>query len=105
MIKMALLPIRIRIWLSRPNTIKRIKPKKYIECSSDDEVDDVKLALMVKNIIGMLKKLNKEGIKFYSRKNNFFISSKRRSISDMDFYNFGEFGHLARRCTKTKKNK
>jgi hypothetical protein len=54
MIKMALLPTRIRIWLSRPNTIKRIKPKKYIECSSDDEVDDVKLALMVKNIIGTL---------------------------------------------------
>ena len=56
------------------------------------------------NTTKMLKKLNREGIKFDSRKKNFF-SSKRKPISEMDCYNCGELGHLAHQCYKPKKNK
>jgi hypothetical protein len=59
---------------------------------------------MVKKTTMMLKKLNREGIKIDSRK-KFFSSNKRKPISEMDCYNYGEFGHLAHQYTKPKKNK
>ena len=73
------------------------------ESSSDDDLD-ANIALMVRKTTKMLKKLNREGIKFDSRKKKFF-SNKRKPISEMDCYNCGELGHLAHQCTKPKKNK
>lgn len=46
----------------------QLKIKEVIESSSDDVVGSVKLALMVKKTTKMLKRLNKEDIKFGSRK-------------------------------------
>jgi hypothetical protein len=48
-----------------------------IEISKDDKVDDVRLALIVTKFTKMLKKQNRECIKFNSKKKKFFISSKR----------------------------
>jgi hypothetical protein len=42
------------------------------ESSSDDDLD-TNIALMVRKTTKMLKKLNREGIKFDSRKKNFFL--------------------------------
>jgi aspartate oxidase len=38
--------------------------------SSESDIDDASLALMVKNTTKMLKKLNKSGIKFDGKKKN-----------------------------------
>lgn len=73
------------------------------ESSSDDE--DANIALMVRKTTKMLKKLNKSGVKFDSKKKKFFTSSKRKPISEMDCYNCGDLGHLAHQCPKPKKNK
>ena len=54
------------------------KERLEYESSSDDEVDDASLALMVRKIAKMLKKLNKSGIKFDDKK-KFFTSSRRNS--------------------------
>jgi hypothetical protein len=43
-------------------------------------------------------------MKFDSKKQKFF-SSNRKPISEMDWYNCGELGHLAHQCNKPKKNK
>jgi hypothetical protein len=51
------------------------------ESTSDDDIDDAKLALMVKKTTKILKQLNYELIKLDLRKNNFFTSSKRKPIS------------------------
>jgi hypothetical protein len=72
------------------------------ESSSDDDLN-TNIAL-VRKTTKMLKKLNREGIKFDSRKKKFF-SSKRKPISKMDCYNCGELGYLAHQCNKPKKNK
>jgi hypothetical protein len=73
---------------------KKGKAKMQVdeECWSDDDLD-TNIALMVRKTTKMLKKLNREGIKFDSRKKKFF-SSKRKPISKMDCYNCGELGHL-----------
>ena len=47
------------------------------ESSSDDEVDDASLALMMRRTAKMLKKLNKNGVKFDGKKKKYFTSSKR----------------------------
>ena len=80
------------------------KARLEYESSSDDEIDDASLALMVRRTAKMLKKLNKSGIKFDGKK-KFFTSSRRKPISEMDCYNCGELGHLAHQCTKPKKDK
>ena len=89
----------------KANHERKGKSKVQIEeeSSSDDDLD-ANIALMVRKTTKMLKKLNREGIKFDSRKKKFF-SSKRKPISEMDCYNCGELGHLAHQCTKPKKNK
>jgi hypothetical protein len=89
----------------KANQEKKGKAKVQIEeeSSSDDDLD-ANIALMVRKTTKMLKKLNREGIKFDSRKKKFF-SSKRKLISKMDYYNYGELGHLAHQCNKPKKNK
>ena len=81
------------------------KARLEYESSSDDEVDDEILALMVKKTAKMLKKLNKSDIKFDGKKKKFFTSSRRKSISEMNCCNCGELGHLAHQCTKPKKDK
>ncbi|XP_066320546.1 uncharacterized protein [Miscanthus floridulus] len=60
---------------------------------------------MVRRTTKMLKKLNKNGVKFDSKKKKLFTSSKRKPISEMDCYNCGELGHLAHQCPKPKKDK
>jgi hypothetical protein len=104
MTRMSHLP-RERIWLSKKIKIEKEKAKVQIEeeSSSDDDFD-ANIALMVRKTTKMLKKLNIEGIKFDSRKKKFF-SSKRKPISEMDCYNYGELGRLAHQCNKPKKNK
>jgi hypothetical protein len=84
---------------------KKGKTKMQVEeeSSSDDDLD-ANIALMVRKTTKILKKLNREGIKFDSRKKKFF-SSKRKLISEMDCYNCGELGHLDHQCNKPKKNK
>ena len=64
MTRMSHLP-RERIWLSKQ--IKKEKEKLEEESSSDDDLD-ANIALMVRKTTKMLKKLNREGIKFDSRK-------------------------------------
>ena len=81
------------------------KARLEYESSSDDEIDDASLALMVRRTAKMLKKLNKSGIKFDGKKKKFFTSSRRKLISEMDCYNCGELGHLAHQCPKPKKDK
>jgi hypothetical protein len=84
---------------------KKGKAKMQVEeeSSSDDDLD-TNIALMARKTTKMLKKLNREGIKFDSRNKKFF-STKRKPISKMDCYNYGELGHLAHQCNKPKKNK
>jgi hypothetical protein len=84
---------------------KKGKAKMQVEeeTSSDDDLD-MNIALMVRKTTKMLKKLNRESIKFDSRKKKFF-SSKRKPISEMDHYNCGKLGHLAHQCNKPKENK
>jgi aspartate oxidase len=74
---------------------KRSKEKIAHDSSSDDEVDDASLALMVRKTAKMLKKLNKNGVKFDGKKKKFFTSSRRKPIFEMDCYNYRELGHLA----------
>jgi ribosomal silencing factor RsfS len=50
---------------------KRSKEKIAHDRSSDDEVDDASIALMVRRTAKMLKKLNKNGVKFDSKKKKF----------------------------------
>jgi hypothetical protein len=71
------------------------------DTSSDDDLGD--LALMVKKTTKMLKRLNKNGVKFDSKKKKFFTSSKRKPLSKMDCYNCGDLGHLAHQCSKPPK--
>ena len=84
---------------------KKGKARIEYESSSDDEVDDASLALMVRKTTKMLKKLNKNGVKFDGKKKKFFTRNRRKPISEMDCYNYGELGHLAHQCTKPKKDK
>ena len=51
---------------------KRGKARVDHDSSSDDEIDDESLALVVRRTAKMLKKLNKNGVKFDGKKNNFF---------------------------------
>ena len=83
---------------------KRSKEKVAFDSSSNDEVDDASLALMVRRTTKMLKKLNKNGIKFDGKK-KVFTSTRRKPISEMDCYNYGELGHLAHQCPKPKEDK
>ena len=53
----------------------------------------------------MLKKLNNNGVKFDGKKKKFFTSNRRKPISEMDYYNCGELGHLVHQCPKPKKDK
>ena len=60
---------------------------------------------MVRKTTKMLKKLNKNSVKFDGKKKKFFTSTRRKPISEMDCYNCRELGHLAHQCTKPKKDK
>jgi hypothetical protein len=102
MSRMSHLP-RERILALKANQERKRQAKVQIEeeYSSDDDLD-ANIALMVRKTIKMLKKLNREGIKFDSRKKKFF-SSKRKPISEMYCYNCGELGYLDHQCNKLKK--
>jgi hypothetical protein len=82
---------------------KRSEVKIAHDNSSDDEVDDASLALMVRKTAKMLKKLNKNGVKFDGKKKKFFTSSRRKSISKMDCYNCEELGHLDHNAPNPRK--
>ena len=73
------------------------------ESSSDDKIDDASLALMERRTVKMLKKLNKNDVKFDGKKKKFFTSNRRKPISEMDCYNCGELGHLAHQCPNPRK--
>ena len=84
---------------------KKGKARVDHDSLSDDEIDDANLALMVRRTAKMLKKLNKNGVKFDGKKKKFFTSSRRKPISEMDCYNCGDLGHLTHQCLKLKKDK
>jgi hypothetical protein len=96
---------KVKAYFPFTNQEKKGKAKMQIEeeSSSDDDLD-ANIAFMVRKTTKMLKKLNREVIKFDSRKKKFF-SNKRKSISEMDCYNCRELSHLAYQCNKHKKNK
>jgi len=73
--------------------------------SSTSSDDDATIALMVRRTTKLLKKLNKNGVNFDSKKKKFFTNSKRKPISEMDCYNCSKLGHLAHQCPKPKKDK
>ena len=50
---------------------KKGKARVEHESSSDDEIDDARLALMVRRTAKMLKKLNKNSVKFDGKKKKF----------------------------------
>jgi len=79
------------------------KSKKIEVESSTSSDDDATIALMVRRITKMLKKLNKNGVNFDSKKKKFFTSSKRKPISKMDCYNCGELGHLTHQLLTVQK--
>ena len=58
---------------------KKGKARVNHDSSSDDEIDDASLALMVRRTTKMLKKLNKNRIKFDGKKK--FFTSSRGSLS------------------------
>ena len=60
---------------------------------------------MVRRTAKMLKKVNKNGVKFNDKKKKFFTSSRRKPVFEMDCYNYGDLGHLAHQCPKPKKDK
>ena len=60
---------------------------------------------MVIRTTKMLRKLNKNGVKFDGKKKKIFTSSSRKPISEMDCYNYADLGHLAHQCPKPKKDK
>ena len=66
---------------------KKGKERVDHESSSDDEIDDACLALMVRRTAKMLKKLNKNSVKFDCKKKKFFTSNRRKPILKMDCYN------------------
>jgi len=84
---------------------KRGKAKVDQDSSSDDEIDDASLALIVRRTAKMLKKLNKNSVKFDGKKKKIFTSSRRKPIFEIDCYNYEELGHLAHKCLKPKKDK
>ena len=59
---------------------------------------------MVRRTAKMIKKLNKNDVKFDGKK-KFFTSSRRKHIFEMDCYNYGDLGHLTHQCPKPKKDK
>jgi hypothetical protein len=83
---------------------RRGKEKVSHDSSSDDEIDDVSLALMVRRTTKMMNKLNKNGVKYDGKKKKFFTSTKRKPISEIDCFNCVKFGHLAHQCSKPPKN-
>jgi hypothetical protein len=85
-------------------TLKGKSKKVEIESSTSSD-DDATIALIVRRTTKMLKKLNKNGVNFDSKKKKFFNSSNRKPISEMDCYNYGELGHFAHQCPKSKKDK
>jgi hypothetical protein len=62
---------------------KKGKTKVLVEeeSSSDDDLD-TNIALMVRKTTKMLNKLNREGIKFDSRKKKFFFSKRKPHLRD-----------------------
>jgi hypothetical protein len=77
---------------------KRSKEKIAHDSSSDDEVDDVSLALMVRKTAKMLKKLNKNGVKFDGKKKKFFTSSRRKPVIEPpNLMSFQEYLSFIRR--------
>jgi aspartate oxidase len=51
------------------------------ESSSESDIDDASLALMVRKTTKMLKKLNKSGIKFDARRRNSLLVAKESPYS------------------------
>ena len=58
---------------------------------------------MVRRTAKMLKKLNKNSVKFDGKKKKFFTTNRRKPIFEMDYYNCGELGHLAHQCPNPRK--
>jgi hypothetical protein len=99
------LPPRRKTWLSKLVKKRKERPKSKLRKNPQVMIILIKnIALMVRKTTKMLKKLNRQGVKFDSRKKKFF-SSNRKPISKMDCYNYGELGHLSHQCNKPKKNK
>ncbi len=88
-----------------PKASHKGKSKNIEVESSTSSVDDASIGLMLRRTTKMLKKLNKNRVNFDFKNKKFYISSKRKPISEIDCYNCGELCHLTHQCPKHKKDK
>src|SRR6266508_3775671 len=79
------------------------KKKKVVKEESSDDEDNEDLASMIKTTMKLMNQLNKKGLE-YNNKTRRFSPKGEHSGGRIKCYNCGEKGHIAPKCSRTKKN-